>query len=101
CSKYGELWGLARQATQLAVEYDGDNEMKHSITNNENGIPSTGFNNCDNESNLEIANPPVTRRKGRPETKRYKATIERARRQPYTCRNCGQTGHNSARCEKK
>ncbi|CAG8578910.1 5485_t:CDS:1, partial [Cetraspora pellucida] len=79
-SKYSELWSFAWQAIQLAVDYDNNNEMaqrlrefikkkKHSIRNNENKMPSTRFNNCDNESNLEIANPLVTRHKGRPETK--------------------------------
>lgn len=46
-------------------------------------------------------NPPVTKHRGKPATKRFNAATEKPRRQPYTCRKCGKTGHNSARCGKK
>ncbi|CAG8808813.1 31602_t:CDS:1, partial [Racocetra persica] len=93
-SKYGELWGLARQATQLAVETD-DDEMKQwlrafidrkkcSATNNNNEM------SIDKENNLEITNLPVTKHKGRSETKWYKSAVEKAHRQPYACRACSQ-----------
>ncbi|CAG8553833.1 6830_t:CDS:2 [Dentiscutata erythropus] len=74
-SKYGKLWGLAQQATQLVVECN-DNEMSQWLktfidqkkrllaSNNEDETnePDSG-NNA--KKNLEIANPPVTKHKGR------------------------------------
>ncbi|CAG8628532.1 13050_t:CDS:1 [Dentiscutata erythropus] len=59
--------------------------------------------NVNKENNLTVANPPITKHKGRPETKRYKAATEKPSnqlhkekqsRQPYTCHSCGETGHN-------
>ncbi|CAG8842916.1 40635_t:CDS:1, partial [Gigaspora margarita] len=75
----------------------------------------------DSDSNKEnisvVANPPITKHRSRPETKRYKAATEKvtenvlkkapekvtgkACRQLYTCRSCGKTGHNSVKCPKK
>ena len=46
-----------------------------------------------------MKNPSVSRRKGRPETKRYKSANEKKPRAKYTCGTCGQSGHNSARCQ--
>ena len=54
----------------------------------------------DNKEN-EINNPLVSRRKGRPETKRYKSSTKKKSRAKYTCGTCGQTGHNSARCQNR
>jgi len=51
-----------------------------------------------NESD-QVKNPSVSRRKGRPETKRYKSANEKKPRAKYTCGTCGQSGHNSARCQ--
>jgi hypothetical protein len=117
--KYGEVWGLARHATQLAVEHDDHSEMvawlkefigrhkeiadtltgsvrnwnlQESLTNNENKENEPG----------SIENPLVSRRKGRPETKRYKsATEKKGKSRTYTCGACGQTGHNSATCQNR
>ncbi|KAF0501199.1 hypothetical protein F8M41_020105 [Gigaspora margarita] len=73
--------------------------------------------NSDKENISAVANPPITKYRGRPETKQYKAAMEKvtenvpkkapekvtekARRQPYTCRSCGKTGHNSTKWPKK
>ncbi|RHZ55115.1 hypothetical protein Glove_420g99 [Diversispora epigaea] len=58
--KYGELWGLAWQTAQFAVEHDSYDNLKIQINNS----------NKENESESEqIGNPLVSRRKGRPETK--------------------------------
>jgi len=46
-----------------------------------------------------VKNPLVSRRKGRLETKRYKSASEKKPRAKYTCSTCGQSGHNSARCQ--
>ncbi|CAG8794905.1 3209_t:CDS:2, partial [Gigaspora margarita] len=72
---------------------------KSSTTNNIN--KNEDEMSVDSENNLEVANPSVTRHKGRCETKHYKSATENTYQQPYTCRTCGQVGHNSARCEKK
>ncbi|CAG8803430.1 1210_t:CDS:2, partial [Gigaspora margarita] len=72
---------------------------KSSTTNNVN--ENEDEMSVDSENNLEVANLPVTRHKGRRETKHYKSATEKTCRQPYACRTCGQVGHNSARCEKK
>ena len=48
-----------------------------------------------------IENPLVSQRKGRPETKRYKSSTEKQPRAKYTCKTCGQTGHNSARYQNR
>jgi len=57
--------------------------------------------NKENEPNEpdQVRNPLVSQRKGRPETKRYKSATEKKPRAKYTCRKCGQSGHNSARCQ--
>ncbi|RHZ58060.1 hypothetical protein Glove_376g1 [Diversispora epigaea] len=47
----------------------------------------------------QIGNLLVSRRKGRPETKRYKSSTEKKPRAKYTCDICGRSGHNSARCQ--
>ncbi|CAG8823417.1 36919_t:CDS:2, partial [Gigaspora margarita] len=97
-SKYSELWGLAQQATLLSVESD-NSEMKQwlkafidrkksSTTNNVN--KNENEMSVDSENNLEVTNPPVTRHKGRRETKRYKSAKEKTYRQPYACRTCVQ-----------
>ena len=54
-------------------------------------------NNKENE--LQVENLLVLRRKGRPEMKRYKLSTEKKSRAKYPCKTCGQTGHNSARCQ--
>ena len=57
----------------------------------------------DNKENepQQVENPLVSQRKGRPETKRYKSSTEKKSRAKYTCKTCGQTGHNSARCQNR
>ncbi|CAG8559815.1 1963_t:CDS:2, partial [Racocetra persica] len=104
-SKFCEIWGLARQAAQLAIDCD-DNEMIQWLRTfiNQKKYCLTQTDECENsdkENDLTVANPPITKHKGRPGTKRYKATTEKSSRQPYTCRSCDKTGHNSARCQKK
>ena len=47
----------------------------------------------------QIENPLVLRRKGRPKTKRYKSSTEKKPHAKYICGICGQSGHNSARCQ--
>ncbi|CAG8751416.1 17010_t:CDS:2 [Gigaspora margarita] len=77
-TKFGELWGL------------------HFLTNNQKDDKSTNESDySEEEDNSSIINPLVTKRKGRRETKRYKSALEKARRQPYSCRTCGQIGHNN------
>ena len=55
----------------------------------------------DNKENepQHVKNLLVSRRKGHPETKRYKSSTEKKSCAKYTCKTCGQTGHNSARCQ--
>ncbi|CAG8466518.1 1012_t:CDS:2, partial [Ambispora gerdemannii] len=49
-----------------------------------------------------IENSLVSRRKGRPETKRYKSVTEKKGKScTYTCGACGQTGHNSVTCQNR
>jgi len=57
----------------------------------------------DNKENepQQVKNPLVSRRKGRPEIKRYKSSTEKKSHAKYTCKTCGQTGHNSARCQNR
>lgn len=110
--KYGEVWGLARQAAQLAVEHDSHGEIigwlkqfidRHNeivITRNQGLMEVQADDNKENEP-LQVENPLVSRRKGRPETKRYKSSTETKSRAKYTCKTCGQTGHNSARCQNR
>lgn len=110
--KYGEVWGLARQAAQLAVEYDSHGEIigwlkefidRHKeilITRNQDLMEVQIDDNKENEPQ-QVENPLVSRRKGRPETKRYKSATETKSRAKYTCKTCGQTGHNSARCQNR
>ncbi|CAG8838870.1 10028_t:CDS:2, partial [Gigaspora margarita] len=98
-SKYGELWGLARQAAQIAVECN-NNEMVQWLntfieqkkqflaSNNKDEIMINEFDNNAKDDDLEIINPSVTKRKGRSKTKRYKSAIEKAHRHPYSCRTC-------------
>ncbi|RHZ84508.1 hypothetical protein Glove_80g41 [Diversispora epigaea] len=118
--KYGELWGLARQAAQFAVEHDSYGVMIAwlrkfidqqkeivvtqigSVRNQDNLEIQVDDSNKENESESEqIGNPLVSRRKGRPETKRYKSSTEKKPRAKYTCGTCGQSGHNSARCQNR
>jgi hypothetical protein len=118
--KYGEVWGLARQAAQLAVEHDNHNEiigwLKEFINRNKEMTINTRL--AQNQDLLEysevqadddkenvpvqIENPLVSRRKGRLEIKRHKSSTEKQpRATKYTCKTCGQIGHNSARCQNR
>ena len=120
--KYGEVWGLARQATQLAVDYGSHSEIiewlkefikshQEIITTNTGSVRNRDLlehseihnegENKENEPNEsdQVKNPLVPRRKGRPETKTYKSASEKKPRAKYTCSTCGQSGHNSARCQ--
>lgn len=120
--KYGEVWGLARQAAQLAVDYGNHSEMiewlkefiryhQEIITTNTGSVRNRDLlehseihdegENKENELNKsdQVKNPSVSRRKGHPETKRYKSANEKKPRAKYTCGTCGQSGHNSARCQ--
>ena len=49
----------------------------------------------------QIKNPLGLWHKGCPETKRYKSSTEKKPRAKYTCGICGQSGHNSARCQNR
>ena len=116
--KYGEVWGLARQAAQLAVEHDSHGEiigwLKQFINSHREMIihtrsvrnqddpenPEIQVDNKENEPG-QIENPLVSRRKGRPETKRYKSSTEKRPRAKYNCGTCGQPGHNSATCRNR
>ncbi|CAG8535336.1 19515_t:CDS:2 [Dentiscutata erythropus] len=110
-SKFGEILGLARQAVQLAVECDDNdmelwlkrfiNQKKHLLIQNEESKDSDDSEESEKENNSTIKNPAITKHRGRPATKRFKAATEKPRRQPYTCQSCGKTGHNSARCQMK
>src|SRR2546421_6727705 len=116
--KYGEVWRLARQATQLAVDYGNHNEIiewlkefikshQEIITTNTRSIRNWDLleyteihnegENKENEPNEsdQVKNPLVSRRKERLETKRYKSASEKKPRAKYTCSTCGQSGHNS------
>jgi len=57
----------------------------------------------DNKENelQQVENPLVSRRKGRPGTKRFKSSTEKKSRAKYTCKTCGQAGHNSAMCQNR
>ena len=120
--KYGEVWGLARQATQLAVDYGSHSEIiewlkefikshQEIITTNTGSIRNWNLlehteihNEGENKKNElnesdQVKNPSVSRRKGHLEMKRYKSANEKKPRAKYTCGTCGQLGHNSARCQ--
>ncbi|RHZ58027.1 hypothetical protein Glove_379g13 [Diversispora epigaea] len=115
--KYGEVWGLARQAAQFAVEHDSYdvmiawlrkfiNQHKEIMSTSAESVqnqdyPEIQVDNSNKENEPEIENPLVSRRKGRPETKRYKSSTEKKPRAKYTCGTCGQSGHNSARCSNR
>ena len=113
--KYGEVWGLAIDYGSLSeiIEWLKEFIKSHQeiITTNTGSIRNRDFlehteihnggenkENEPNESN-QVKNPLVSRRKGRPETKRYKSASEKKPRAKYTCSTCGQSGHNSARCQ--
>ena len=120
--KYGEVQRLTRQATQLAVDYGSHSKIiewlkefikshQEIITTNTGSIRNrnllehteihNGGENKENEPNEsdQVKNPLVSRRKGRPETKRYKSASEKKPRAKYTCSICDRSGHNSARCQ--
>ncbi|CAG8668004.1 4204_t:CDS:1 [Cetraspora pellucida] len=104
-SKFGEIWGLAQQAVQLAVECE-DNEMEQwlkSFINQKKRFLAQNEEpeDSEKENNSTIVNPLITKCKGKPETKRYKAATKKECHQPYTCHSCGKTEHNSARCQEK
>src|SRR2546430_17513980 len=94
--KYGEVWGLARQATQLAVDYGRHSKIiewlkkfikshQEIITTNTGSIRNRDLleyteihnkgENKENEPNKsdQVKNSLVSQRKGRSETKRYKS----------------------------
>ncbi|PKY62133.1 hypothetical protein RhiirA4_488071 [Rhizophagus irregularis] len=97
--KYGKLWGMAREATLLALE-SNDNEMEQNHINESTNIGNE-FQVLGN-----IQNPPKAKTKGRPPTKRYRSSIEHEKgessksgcssRNTYKCRICEQCGHNAA-----
>ncbi|CAB4489544.1 unnamed protein product [Rhizophagus irregularis] len=124
--KYGKLWGMAREATLLALE-SNDNEMELilqdyinkkkrnyemiSESNTEIEMEQNHINESTNISNEfqelgNIQNPLKAKTKGRPPTKRYRSSIEHEKgessksgcssRNTYKCRICGQCGHNAA-----
>ncbi|CAB4487905.1 unnamed protein product [Rhizophagus irregularis] len=124
--KYGKLWGMAREATLLALE-SNDNEMELilqdyinkkkrnyemiSESNTEIEMEQNHINESTNISNEfqelgNIQNPLKAKTKGRPPTKRYRSSIEHEKgessksgcssRNTYKCRICGQYGHNAA-----
>jgi hypothetical protein len=118
--KYGKVWELAQQATQLAVKYNSYGKMvewlkqfinrQREIINthtrsvrNQNILEHTEIQVDDDKENVSerIKNPLVSRRKGRPETKRYKSSTEKQLRAKYTCKTCSQTGYNNARCRNR
>jgi len=47
----------------------------------------------------QIGNLLVSWRKGCPETKQYKSSTKKKPCAKYTCSICGQSEHNSARCQ--
>ncbi|CAG8752165.1 14000_t:CDS:1, partial [Dentiscutata heterogama] len=110
-SKFGKIWGLAWQAVLLAVECDDNdielwlkrfiNQKKHLLIQNEEPKDSDDSEDSKKENNSTIENLAITKHRGRPVTKRFKAATEKPRHQPYICRSCGKTGHNSAGCQKK
>jgi len=64
------------------------------------GNNQVDYADADKENEFE-QDPLVSRRKGHPETKRYKSATEKKGkpRAKYTCSTCGRSGHNSARCQ--
>src|SRR5207253_8298237 len=109
--KYGEVWGLARQATQLAVDYGSHSEIiewlkefikshQEIITTNTGSVRNRDLlehseihnegENKENEPNEsdQVKNPLC---KGRSEMKRYKSASEKKSRAKYTCSTCGQS----------
>ena len=118
--KYGELWELVRQAAQLAIEDDNYSEMMRwlkefihqhketltrSVRSRDQDQNQDLSDNDEVDANKEnepqqVKNPLVSRRKGHPQTKRYKSATEKTGKlhAKYTCSTCGQSGHNSARC---
>ncbi|CAG8685283.1 11915_t:CDS:2 [Gigaspora margarita] len=96
---------------QLAVKCDDNdmelwlkcfiNQKKRLLTQNEEPKDSDDSEDSEKENNSAIKNSAITKHRGRPVTKRFKAATEKPHRQPYTCRGYGKTGHNSARCQKK
>ncbi|CAG8778506.1 20152_t:CDS:2, partial [Racocetra persica] len=86
-SKFDEIWGLAWQAVQLAVECE-DNEMEQWLKSFINQKKHFLVQNKEPEDSEKENNSTI-------------AATEKGHRQPYTCRICGKTGHNSARCQEK
>jgi len=104
--KYGEVWGLARQATQFAVNHDSHGEMikwlKQFINRHKEmqSHPEVQVDDTNKENELgQIENPLVLRHKECPETKRYKSSTKKKPYVKYTCDTCDQLGYNSARCQ--
>ncbi|CAG8772443.1 3721_t:CDS:2, partial [Dentiscutata heterogama] len=89
-SKFGEIWGLARQAVQLAIECDDNdielwlkrfiNQKKHLLIQNEESKDSDDSEDSKKENNSTIENLAITKHRGRPATKRFKAATEKSRR---------------------
>ena len=76
-----------------------EDTLTGSVRNRNSQEPLANNKNKKNEPG-SIENPLVSRRKGRPETKRYKsATEKKGKSRTYTCGACGQTGHNSVTCQ--
>ena len=64
--------------------------------------PEIQVDDTDKENKIEqIENPLVLQRKGHPEIKRYKSSTEKKPRAKYTYGTCGQSGHNSIRCQNR
>ncbi len=65
-------------------------------------IESMQVDNINKENEpKQIENPLVSWCKGRPKTKQYKSSTEKKSHAKYTCSTCGQSGHNSARCQNR
>ncbi|RIB06736.1 hypothetical protein C2G38_2216299 [Gigaspora rosea] len=104
-NKYSKIWGLAREATLLAVDND-DNEINISEEPEETDdsySDDEALDNQDIQVSQNIENPHRVIGRGRPSKRRYKSSIETEQKQQgtssrgsYKCGQCSEVGHNAA-----
>ncbi|CAB4493386.1 unnamed protein product [Rhizophagus irregularis] len=105
--KYGKLWGMAREATLLALE-SNDNEMELILQDyiNKKQRNYEMISESNTEIEMEQNHINESTNISRPPTKRYRSSIEHEKgessksgcssRNTYKCHICGQCGHNAA-----
>ena len=79
------------------------NQQKETHTGSVRLLEHSEIQVDDDKENVpeQIENPSVSRRKGYPETKRYKSSTEKQPRAKYTCKTCDQTRSEERRVGKE